>query len=387
MEDAFKARSAEALEQAQKLFAEGAKTVFETQVKSMQADTEQKQKAIGEMLGPVREALQRQEQHLKEFEEKRAKSFAGIEEQIRSVKASGDQLRTETAQLVSALRRPEQRGRWGELQLRNCVELAGMTAHCDFIEQHSVAGDGETGPMQPDMLVKLPGRDSVIVVDAKVALDAWLDLLQPGADREQCLQRHAQQVRNHWQGLARKEYWNALKKHFHTPELVVMFVPVESALTAAMELDPNMHADAMRSHVLIVTPTLLVALLRSIAYGWQQQELAANAERIAEAGAQVYDRLRVFAEHLEKVGGGLQTATRAYNEAIGSLEHKLLPAAREMQKLHVSVKKEMPEIEPLSLETRPLRAPELTMLEAAGGEGAGEAGAPTIAPANAPRLF
>ncbi len=358
LEDAFKARGAEALEASQKAFLANAKSFFEQQTKAFSVDTDQKQKAIDELVKPVREALERQEKNLQEFDSKRAESFAAITKQIEMMVQSGDKLRDETTLLVGALRRPEQRGRWGELQLRNCVELAGMTEHCDFDEQLTVRS--EDGALRPDLVVKLPGRDSVIVVDSKVALDAWLDMLLPDADREACLARHASAVQKHWQGLARKEYWNALKQQgYRTPELVVMFVPVESALTAAMERLPEMHAEAMRNHVLIVTPTLLVALLRSVAYGWQQQDLAVNAQRIADEGANIYERLRTFCGHLSRVGRSLRSATEAYNHSVGSLEKNLLPSARRMQELKITIAGEMGEPESLEVETREITALEL----------------------------
>src|SRR5690606_11422859 len=258
-----------------------------------------------------------------------------LQAMVKSAVETQRQLQQETGRLVTALRRPEQRGRWGELQLRNTVELAGMTAHCDFEEQVSL--DGDDGRLRPDMVVNLPGG-GCIVVDAKVAIDAYLDALQPDADRDSCLRRHAQQVQAHVARLAQKRYWDQFKR---APHLVVMFMPIESALPAAMDMNPLLHQNAMEQNVLIATPTLLVALLRAIAYGWRQEDVARNAREIADAGREVYERLAIFAGHLDKVGVALGRATKSYNDAVGSLENRLLPGARKLRELGATPQQEI----------------------------------------------
>jgi DNA recombination protein RmuC len=257
---------------------------------------------------------------------------------------------------VTALRRPEQRGRWGEMQLRNVVELAGMSRYCDFEEQ--VQTDDPSTRDRPDMTVHMPG-EGVIVVDSKVALDAYLDSLQPEADREALLRAHAGQVEAHYKKLSSKRYWEQFAR---TPKLVVMFMPLESALVAALEMRPNLHSDAMANHVLIATPTLLVALLRAIAYGWQQEDVAANARQISETGRELYERLATFAGHFERIGKGLGRATDAYNSAVGSLERMVLPSSRKLKELHATTSEDISAPTQVEIETRQITAGELVPL-------------------------
>lgn len=332
--------------------------VFEaTGAKLLQSNADrfmaQAEKSFEEKAKPIRELLDAQKKAVEEIEKKRETAYVRLDEQIKHIALSHERLNTETSRLVTALRRPEQRGRWGEMQLRNVVELAGMTAHCDFHEQ--VQTDDPTTRDRPDMIVHLPGG-GVIVVDAKVSLDAYLNSIQPDADRTAELQRHTRQVETHVRHLSSKAYWNQFNR---TPRLVVMFMPLESALHAALEVKPDLHAEAMKQHVLLATPTLLVATLRSIAYGWQQEAIAENAREIADVGRDVYDRLSTFAGHFARLGKGLDSANKAYNSAVGSLERNLLPGARRLRELRATTADDIAGPEPVDIEVREITQAEL----------------------------
>lgn len=342
--------------------------VFEaTGAKLLQSNADrfmhQAEKSFEEKAKPIRELLDAQKKAVEDIEKKRETAYVRLDEQIKVIAASHDRLNTETNRLVTALRRPEQRGRWGEMQLRNVVELAGMTEHCDFREQ--VQTDDATTRDRPDMVVHLPG-EGVIVVDSKVSLDAYLNSIQPDADRDAELTRHARQVETHIRHLASKAYWSQFD---HTPRLVVMFMPLESALHAALEIKPDLHAEAMKQHVLVATPTLLVATLRAIAYGWQQEAIAANAKEIANAGSELYDRLSTFTSHFERIGRSLSGATDSYNKAIGSLESRVLVSARRLRDLRATTAKEISPAEPVEIEVRDVTSPELRSLTEKGSNG------------------
>ena len=353
LSETFDSLAGKALARSNERFLELAREVLAGEKKAAQGELEKRQQAIDALVKPMRELLEKQAKAITELEKKREGAYSRIEEQIKQVIESNQKLDRETDRLVSALRRPEQRGRWGEMQLRNVVELAGMTEHCDFNEQ--VQTDDPQSRLRPDMTINLPGG-GVIVVDSKVALDAYLDALQPDADRQQALQRHARQVQKHYESLAAKEYWNQFDR---CPKLVVMFMPLESALVAALEIKPELHAEAMRKNILIATPTLLVALLRAVAYGWQQEDVAENAREIAKVGRELYQRLAVFTGHLEKLGNSLNSSVASYNKAIGSLERSVLPGARRLKSLHATTDKEIAAPEPLESEVRPVVVEEL----------------------------
>lgn len=358
LEEMFKALATDVLQANQKQFLESASAHFEKAQKQIGGHLGERHTQLEEMLKPFREQISLQQESLKNLEVKREKAYTSIEQHVQRIAESHQSLQQETGRLVTALRRPEQRGRWGEMQLRNIVELAGMSEHCDFMEQVSVDA-GDDSRLRPDMIVKLPG-EGLIVVDSKVALDAYLDALEvdDDKDRRKLMARHASAVENHMKGLADKKYWNQFDR---TPKVVVMFMPIESGLGAALEQKPDLQMKAMQSHVLIVTPTLLVGLLRSIGYGWQQEDVAANARDIAKAGATLYDRLATFAQYFEKVGERIRQGAESYNRAVGSLESSILPAARRMKSLGATKSDELEEPTMIEAETRSVVKDELLL--------------------------
>lgn len=269
---------------------------------------------------PIHDALARMDAKLGEIERERAQATGALDEQLRSLGA-------QTRALAGALRQPQARGRWGELQLRRVVELAGMTAHCDFVEQTSVATD-DGGLLRPDLIVRLPGGKQV-VVDAKAPLQAFLDAYEASDEttRTERLAAHARLLREHVRRLSAKAYWD----QFDTaPDFVFLFLPGEHFYGAALEADPTLLEEGARQSVLIATPTTLIALLRAVAYGWQQERVAEDARAVAQLGRDLHRRLEVFAEHLQKVGRRLRGAVDAYNDAVGSFERRVLPGARKL---------------------------------------------------------
>jgi DNA recombination protein RmuC len=293
-------------------------------------ESDQRQKAFESTLQPFKELLEKQQEAVQSLDKRQEADKRGLEVQIKNLLDTSHQLRQETHRLTSALRRPERRGRWGEFSLRNVVEIAGMAAHVDFYEQPQTE-DPRTRD-RPDMTVRMPGG-GVIVVDSKVALDAYLDSLDPEINTQDALGRHAAQVRKHVDQLSTKAYWNQFE---HTPDLVVMYVPVDSALTAALDVQPEIQERAMKSHVMIATPMLLLAFLQAVAYGWRQEDVAQNARDISDAGAELYDRLSKFVEHFKDIGTSLSRASRSYGDAVGSLESMLLPGARRLKELNAT---------------------------------------------------
>ncbi len=354
--ESFKAAGAEALAQNNKQFLELAKRVLETQMTVAKGDIEKKQLAIEHLVKPIKELLEKHNTAVTEIEKKRDVAYKGLEEQFKHIAESHEKLGLETGRLVSALRRPEQRGRWGEMQLRNVVELAGMTEHCDFAVQPQT--DDPNTRDRPDMTIRMPGG-GVIIVDSKVALDAYLDAIDPDADKEERLGAHAKQVQDHVTRLAKKEYW---KQYEHTPNVVVMFMPLESALSAAMEIMPDLQVNAMRQRVFIVTPMHLVMLLQSAAYGWQQEALAKNAKEIADVGRDLYKRVGTFVDHFEKIGVNLRRASESYNDAVGSLERRVLSSTRKLKELNATTDSDIETPNPVEIEVRRFNSPEMKSL-------------------------
>jgi DNA recombination protein RmuC len=314
----------------------GLVTVNEAKLKSQHdlaaADLEKRQQAVEHMVEPIAESLGVIGSRLEQLEVSRREAYAGLSQQVRSLYESQELLRDQTGNLVTALRNPQARGRWGEMQLRRVVEMAGMLPHCDFEEQSTV--NTEDGRIRPDLVVHLPGSKTV-VVDAKVALDAYLAAVEE-SDDVQCkakLVQHARQVRTHVDKLAAKSYWTQFSE---APDFVVLFVPGDSLLGAALEHDPGLMEHAVANKVLLATPVTLIALLRAVAYGWQQEALADNARQIADVGREMQDRVLTFVKHFGKVGRSLDRAVEAYNDAAGSLEHRVLVQTRRFTELEVN---------------------------------------------------
>ena len=305
-------------------------------------------------VAPLREALGKVETHLRELENARVSAYAALSEQVGFMRSTGEELRDQTSSLVHALRAPQARGRWGEMQLRRVVELAGMVEHCDFTEQATVTTDH--GVLRPDLVVRLAGGKQV-VVDAKVSLAAYLDAAESRDPDlvEARMYAHARHLREHVKGLAAKEYWRSFEP---TPEFVVLFVPGDSFLAPALERDPQLLEDAMAAKVLIATPTTLIAMLRTIAYSWQQEALTANARSVFEIGRELYRRLGKLGDHVDKVGRSLSRSVEDYNSMVGSLERTVLTQARRMADLQVT-DAELRAPSPLDSVPRPLNAPEL----------------------------
>jgi DNA recombination protein RmuC len=308
----------------------------------------EREKAIETMLSPIREALTKTEAQMQRIEKERAETYGSLKSSLESVALGQLALQKETRTLVNALRRPEVRGRWGEMTLRRLAELAGMVEHCDFNEQvHVRAADGN---LRPDMIVHMPdGRD--LVVDVKTPLDAYLEAVDAATDeaRVAALRRHAQILAERVRQLGGKSYWNQFEK---SPDFVILFIPGDQFLSAALAESPNLLEDAIRQDVIIATPSSLVALLKAVAYGWRQTTLAQNAEIIRTLGEDLYRRLAVFSEHLGRVGRALGTSVDAFNSAIGSLERQVLPGARKFTELGVRPGREIESLEPVDRLTR-----------------------------------
>jgi DNA recombination protein RmuC len=310
----------------------------------------EREKAVDSMLAPVREALQRTQEQIARIEKERAESFGALRASLESVALGQVTLQRETRNLVTALRRPEVRGQWGEMTLRRLAELAGMVERCDFIEQVHV--QGEEGALRPDMIVNMPGRRQ-IVVDVKTPLDAYLTAAEAVTDEDRAiaLRRHAAAVQERVRQLAQKAYWAQFDQ---SPDFVVLFIPGDQFLSAAVAEMPSLLEDAIRQHVIIATPTSFVALLKAVAYGWRQNALAENALQIQELGAETYKRLVTFTTHLARVGRSLGQSVEAYNSAVGSLERQVLPGARKFTELGLRPARELEEIAPIDKLARTL---------------------------------
>jgi DNA recombination protein RmuC len=352
--DSFDALSQRALRANNEQFLQLAQESLGRMAQAANGDLERRQEAIAEMVRPVRDSLEKVDEKIQKLENARTFAYASLSEQVRSLLETQNALRTETGNLVKALRAPSVRGRWGEMQLQRVVEMAGMLEHCDFVQQETVEGD--EGRLRPDLVVKLPGGKR-LVVDAKAPLAAYLDALEAQTEeaRAAFLAAHARQLRNHVAQLSRKAYWDQFE---HTPEFVVLFVPNEAVFSAAMEQDPGLMEGAFSQRVLLASPTTLIALLRAVAFGWRQERLADDAQEIAALGRDLHKRLGRLGDHFAKLGRGLASAVGAYNETVGSFERMVVPGARKLREKAAPMDRELEPLAEVDVSPRALPPPD-----------------------------
>lgn len=350
--ETFTALSSQALRNSTEEFLKLAQENFKQLHIQARGDLDQKEKSIDNLLKPVQEALTRTDQQLRDLEKERKEAYGSLSKHLETMAQTQQLLQGETRNLAQALRRPEVRGQWGEITLKRLVELAGMAEYCAFYEQETV--QTECGNLRPDMIVRMPdGRE--IVVDVKTPLDAYLGAVEAPDDsvRAWHLERHARKVRERVRELASRNYWAQFK---HSPDFVVMFIPGDQFLTAAMDIDRDLLEYALGQKVILATPTSFVALLRAVAYGWRQQSLAENAEKIRDVGEDLYQRLSTFTEHLAKLGKNLGSSLDHYNKAVGSFERQVIPGARKFAEMGITIRKPLHELDQIEKSARQMEA-------------------------------
>jgi len=337
LKQTFTALSAEALHRNNASFLQLAQQTLSRFQVQAKGELELKERAVAELVKPIQETLSRTEKQLRELERERRESHGALTRHLENLARTQQALHSETRNLVQALRRPEVRGQWGELTLRRLAELAGMVEHCDFVEQ--VHTTGSDGALRPDMVVHMPGGREV-VVDVKTPLDAYLSAVEATDDRErdQFLQQHARLVRERVRTLAGKRYWDQFDQ---APDFVILFIPGDQFLAAALDVDRALLEDALSQKVVLATPTSLVALLRAVAYGWRQETLTRNADRIRALGEEMYSRLATLSQHLAGLGRNLDASVTQFNRVVGSFESKVMPSARKFTDLGINAKKDV----------------------------------------------
>jgi len=354
LENAFKAAAGDALRSNNEAFLSLAQQALEKHLAQATGDIELRKKAVEDLVKPIQEGLKLYQEKADTLERERQKAYGELSQQLVSVAQTQEKLKQETGNLVSALRQPNVRGRWGELTLRRVVELAGLSEHCDFTEQQTV--EGEDGALRPDLLVHLPNKRD-IVIDSKAVLIAYLEAQEAQTDeaRAAAMQRHAVHLRERSKLLSGKRYWD---KFGQSADFVVLFIPGEPFLAAAVQVDPGLIEESLANRVVIATPTTLVALLKAVAYGWRQEQMAESAREVADLGKKLLDAVAVWATHLKRLRGAIYDMVQTFNSAQGSLEQNVLPKARRMKELGVQGEKDVPLIEPVNEVPRAVEFPE-----------------------------